>query len=124
MTDTVTLQQAMEDAGTGDVGLLEHSIMRCAPGLPKFDDPGVDGAAWDKVKEDVRNSTSTGIFPRSSHPMRCRTGESESPRERTWMTLWSTRDKGWMMNMDCQPIRDCPEQWDFCMECGGSSSEK
>ena len=39
MTDTVTLQQAMEYAGTGDVGLFEHSISRVCPGLPKFDDP-------------------------------------------------------------------------------------
>ena len=54
MTDTVTLQQAMAYARTGDVGLFEHAISRVAPGLPNFDDPGVDGAAWDKVKEAVK----------------------------------------------------------------------
>ena len=32
-----------------------------APGLPKFDDPGVDGAAWDKVKADVRQHVGNGI---------------------------------------------------------------
>ena len=63
MTDTVTLQQAMEDAGTGDVGMLEHSIARCAPGLPNFDDPGVDGAAWDAVKADVRQHVQWHLNP-------------------------------------------------------------
>ena len=54
MTDTVTLQEAMNYVGTGDVGVLGHSLSKVAPGLPPFDDGGVDGAAWDKVKAAVR----------------------------------------------------------------------
>ena len=54
MNDTVNLEQAMADAGTGDVGLFEHAVVRVAPGLPNFDDPGVDGAAWEEVEGDVR----------------------------------------------------------------------
>ena len=53
MTDTVTLQQALEYVGTGDVGLLGHALARVAPGLPPFDSPGLDKAAWDKVKAGV-----------------------------------------------------------------------
>ena len=63
MTDTVTLQQAMAYVGTGDVGVLEHSISRVAPGLPNFDDPGVDGAAWDKVKVAVRQHVQWHLNP-------------------------------------------------------------
>ena len=63
MIDTVTLQQAMEYAGTGDVGFLEHAISRVAPGLPNFDDPGVDGAAWDQVKADVRQHVQWHLNP-------------------------------------------------------------
>ena len=37
-TDTVTLQQAMADAGTADVGLLGHAITHAAPGFPGFTD--------------------------------------------------------------------------------------
>ena len=54
MTNQVTLEQAMSDAGTGDVGLFGHAVVRVAPGLPNFDDPGVYGEAWDKVKADVK----------------------------------------------------------------------
>ena len=63
MTDTVTLQQAMSYVGTGDAGILEHSISRVAPGLPNFDDPGVDGAAWDKVKVAVRQHVQWHLDP-------------------------------------------------------------
>ena len=50
MTDSVTLQKALQDAGTADVGLLEHCIKRVAPGLPPFGADGVDAAAWEKVQ--------------------------------------------------------------------------
>ena len=63
MTETVTLQQAMGYVGTGDVGVLEHSISRVAPGLPDFDDPGVDGAAWDQVKAAVRQHVQWHLDP-------------------------------------------------------------
>ena len=63
MTDSVTLQKALEDAGTADTGLLEHSIARVAPGLPPFGDDGVDGAAWEKVQGAVRQHVQWHLDP-------------------------------------------------------------
>ena len=63
VTDSVTLNQALQFAGTADIGLLEHAITRVAPGLPNFDDPGVDGAAWDAVKDDVRQHVQWHVDP-------------------------------------------------------------
>ena len=51
-TDTVTLRQAMESVGTGDVGLFEHSIGRAAPGIPPFD-PDLPADVWEAVRADV-----------------------------------------------------------------------
>ena len=55
-TDTVSLGQAMVDAGTGDPGLLEHAIARAAPGFPGFvlDGDLADAGAWDAVKAAVK----------------------------------------------------------------------
>ena len=52
-TDSVTLQQAMADAGTGDVELLSHAIERAAPGIPAFN-PDLPSDVWDAVKADVK----------------------------------------------------------------------
>ena len=43
----------MESAGTGDVGLFEHSIGRAAPGIPPFD-PTLPADVWEAVAADVR----------------------------------------------------------------------
>ena len=51
-TDTVTLYQAMESAGTGDVGLFEHSVARAAPGIPPFD-PTLPADVWEAVEAAV-----------------------------------------------------------------------
>ena len=64
-TDTVTLRQAMADAGTADARLLGHAIARVAPGFPPFGDDetdpecgnavkAADAEAWDAVKADVK----------------------------------------------------------------------
>ena len=51
-TDTVTLEQAMVDVGTGDAGLFGHSVARSAPGIPPFD-PDLPADVWDSVEVDV-----------------------------------------------------------------------
>ena len=63
VTDSVTLNQALQFAGTADIGLLFHAITRAAPGLPPFGDTGVDGAAWDAVKADVRQHVQWHVDP-------------------------------------------------------------
>ena len=52
MTDTVTLQQMLADAGTSDPGMLAHAIAKVAPGVPpQLEDFPAD--VWDKIKADV-----------------------------------------------------------------------
>ena len=70
MTDSVTLQKALQDVGTADVGLLEHCIKRVAPGLPPFGDDGVDAAAWEKVQE-LLDSMYNGTLILLILPMPC-----------------------------------------------------
>ena len=73
-TDSVTLQQAMADAGTGDVGLLAHAIARAAPGIMPFGldlpsdladaSPALPADVWDKVKADVKQHVQWHNDPR------------------------------------------------------------
>ena len=52
-TDTVTLTEAMESVGTGDVELFGHSVTRAAPGIPDFN-PDLPAGVWDAVEDAVR----------------------------------------------------------------------
>ena len=63
--DSVTLQQAMADAGTGDVGQLSHSIGKVAPGIPSFD-PDLPADVWDKVKAAVKAHVALHADPRNT----------------------------------------------------------
>ena len=56
-TDTVTLEQAMVNVGTEDVGLFDHSVTRAAPGIPPFD-PDLPADVWEAVEAAVMQHVS------------------------------------------------------------------
>ena len=67
-TDTVTLEQAMVAAGTGDVGLFTHSIGRAVPGIPPFD-PDLPADVWEAVEVAVSQHVRWHANPFTVHAL-------------------------------------------------------